>query len=175
MVVGDRYDKNVRGFYKFKAVDKEGNTVKESEWMENTVVNSYAFIMTQLFLNKSLITANSPFMAIGTDDTAATTADLALGAESNRVATTVTKADYVSGGDMFQSSDLSQINCIDITGEFPIGVAVLIKEIGIFWGVGAANVSNTGWMFSRKVLAGGWDKTADIRLICVYRITFRAV
>ena len=165
----------LEGQYKFVKIDDNGKPVYESEWVKNQIVNSYAFVMTQLFLNKSLIESSSPYMAIGANGTPATSSDLKLADEKFRVKTSVAKAEYTSGEGLFQSADGQNINAVDITGVFEKGVVLDIKEIGLFWGVGASETKDSGILISRKDIPLGWSKESEVRALFIYRLIFREV
>ena len=163
------------GMYKKIDLDDNGNVISETEWVQNKIVDSYAFIFTQLFLDKDLVTSKVPFMAIGNNGTEAQNSDTKLVNEMYRVPCTVAKATFENGQGLFKSTDGSQINAVDITGIFEKGIELNIKEIGIFWGVGASSSLNSGYLLSRKALSGGWQKITDVRSLFIYRILFRSV
>lgn len=165
----------VEGAYKCQFLDDNGNKVYESEWVKNQIVNTYAFVMTQLFLGKDKIESLAPYMAIGVDRTPVTHEHTKLFDEKFRVLTEVTPTKYVEGEGLFQNPEGTMINAVDITGVFEKGIVCDIGEIGLFWGIGASEEANTGIMISRKDIPNGWDKQAEVRAIFIYRLIFREV
>lgn len=170
-MLNEKLEKGIHGFYKMKTLDDNGNVIKETEWVHNAIVKSYAFALAELFLNAGNLTNNTPVMAIGTDGAAVVTSQKKLLAEHARSQTEVIKSIYEEGAGMYVDGD--NINCIDIQGIFEKGIECDIKEIGIFWGKDANHtVANSGHLFSRKALPNGWDKPSDVRAIFVYRLLF---
>lgn len=165
----------LEGAYKCKFLDDNGKTVYESNWVKNQIVNTYAFVMTQLFLNKNEIESLAPYMAIGVDRTPVNHEDTKLKDEKFRVLTEVVPTKYVEGEGLFQNPEGTMINAVDITGVFEKGIVCDIGEIGLFWGKGATEELNTGIMISRKDIPNGWDKEASVRALFTYRLIFREV
>lgn len=146
----------LRGDWTFTLVDKISGKIISKETIKNTIVNVGLERMAKLLNGQD--TTYFRAIAIGTDNTAVTATDTALGTEFDRALATLS---YVSN----YKAKFTK------TFTFGSGVSTTIYEAGIF----DSDVASGSVMLNRVVVSPGKDVSSTIDLIVEAEITFAGV
>jgi len=125
---------NWQGTLKIKAFDKEGNIIDETN-LKNLITSEGKNLLAEALRNSST-DCEIKYIAIGSDNTAPTTADTTLGNEIFRKAVT----SQIAGGTGITITNLY------VAPEEAVGT---IEEIGFFSGSAATSTANSGILFAR--------------------------
>lgn len=144
-----------RGQVRLTLLDKEGNTIEKREAKANLVVDVMSEVLANLISDSGSDSIVS-HMAVGTDGTAATVSDTALGTEIYR----------------FAVSGFSHPNPNETQWTATIGVGDAngndLREVGLFNSAG----SSTPKMVARFVISPEISKTAAFSVLFEWLITF---
>jgi len=125
---------NWQGTLNIKAFDKDGNLVDEQNF-KNLITSAGKNLLAEALRNNA-IDCEIKYIGIGSDNTAPTTADTALGNETFRKAVT----SQIAGGTGITITNLY------VAPEEAVGT---IEEIGFFSGASASATTDSGVMFAR--------------------------